>query len=60
MTQEKLKEILADISLKKKELMMMRIKLSSGEAIMLKSYRELKKEIARLFTQLNDKKVVKS
>lgn len=53
--QEK-KSILGDVAKLKKELMIMRIKASSGDAIVLKDYREKKKEIARLLTKFNDKK----
>jgi hypothetical protein len=40
--------------------MMTRIKASSGEAILLKDYRGKRKEIARLFTKINDKKTKKA
>ncbi len=40
---------------------MMRIKASSGEALVAKDYRNKKKEIARLFTKINsNKKVAKA
>lgn len=54
-TEEK-KSILVQISELKKELMMMRIKASSGESIVIKDYRQKKKEVARLFTKINNKK----
>lgn len=57
---EENKSILANISDLKKELMMTRIKASSGEAILLKDYRGKRKEIARLFTKINDKKTKKA
>ncbi len=57
MTQEEKKSMLGDISAKKKELMMMRIKASSGETFSVNLYRDLKKQIARLFTKLNVKKI---
>jgi ribosomal protein L29 len=59
MKQEEKKSMLSDISAKKKELMMMRIKVSSGETVSVNLYRDLKKQIARLFTKLNDNKILK-
>ena len=50
---EEKKSILADIAGLKKELMMIRIKVSSGETIVVKDYKNKKKEVARLFTKLN-------
>lgn len=49
---------LANISSLKKELLMLRIKASSGETISPKDYKSKKKEVARLFTQVNKKKAV--
>ncbi len=51
------KPTLVDIANLKKDLLMMRIKSSSGESIVVKDYKAKKKEVARLFTQLNNKKV---
>ncbi len=48
---------LLNIEALKKELLMMRIKASSGEAIVIKDYKHKKKEVARLFTTLNNKKI---
>ncbi len=56
MTVEDKKSILANIALLKKELLMMRIKASSGETIIIKDYKHKKKEVARLFTKLNSNK----
>jgi hypothetical protein len=42
MKQEEEKSILSDILAKKKELMMMRIKVSSGETVAINHYRDLK------------------
>jgi ribosomal protein L29 len=56
MKKEEKQSILADISNFKKELMMMRIKASSGDAVIVKDYKIKKKEIARLFTKLNSAK----
>ncbi len=53
--QEEKKSILADVAKIKQELMMLRIKASSGDAINLKDYRTKKKEIARLLTKVNSK-----
>lgn len=60
MKKEENKSALADIATLKKELMMMRIKASSGEAIIVKDYKSKKKEVARLFTKLNTKEVAKT
>jgi ribosomal protein L29 len=49
------KSILKDISLKKKNLLMMRIKRSSGDIEATKTMKTTKKEIARLFTKINAK-----
>ena len=56
MKTEEAKSILANIANLKKELLMMRIKASSGEAVMIKDFKIKKKEIARLFTKLNANK----
>lgn len=56
---EEKKSILSDVANLKKELMMMRIKASSGDAIALKEYRTKKKDIARLLTKYNDKTTAK-
>lgn len=47
------KSALVNIADLKKELLMMRIKASSGETIVAKDYKNKKKEIARLFTKIN-------
>ncbi len=61
MKKEEKQSALAEISNLKKELLMMRIKASSGEALVAKDYRNKKKEIARLFTKINsNKKVAKA
>ncbi len=49
---------LSDIAVLKKELLVMRVKASSGETISIKDYKNKKKEIARIFTRINNKKVV--
>lgn len=59
MKSEEKKSILAQISNLKKELMMMRIKSSSGESIVIKDYRQKRKEVARLFTKINNTKKLK-
>ncbi len=56
---EEKKSVLSDVASLKKELMMMRIKASSGDEISLKEYRIKKKDIARLLTKFNDKKNAK-
>jgi len=60
MNKEERKIAISDIANLKKELMMVRIKASSGEAINLKDYRGKRKQIARLFTKINDKKTIKA
>lgn len=57
MKKEEKKSTLASIASLKKELLMMRIKASSGETITAKDYKHKRKEVARLFTQINNKKV---
>lgn len=47
------KSDLANVSTLKKELLMMRIKKSSGEPVPAKDYKNKRKEIARLFTKIN-------
>ena len=49
------KSVLAQIAEKKKQLVLLRIKRSSGDSVSLKDLRQLKKDIARLFTKLNEK-----
>lgn len=56
MKKEEKKSALASIAGLKKDLLMMRIKASSGETISAKDYKNKKKEVARLFTQINNKK----
>ena len=53
MTIEEIKSLREEISSKKRELMMMRVKLSAGESVELKEMKKLKKDVARLFTKLN-------
>jgi ribosomal protein L29 len=56
MKKEEVKSILTNIANLKKELLMMRIKISSGESVIVKDYKIKRKEIARLFTKLNANK----
>ena len=51
---EERKSIIGDISSKKRELLIMKVRLSSGDSISLKDMRRIKKDVARLFTKLND------
>ena len=44
---------IGDVDLVKKSLMMMRLKLSSGELILVKDFRIKRKEVARLLTKIN-------
>jgi ribosomal protein L29 len=57
MKKEDKKSALANIAELKKELLMLRVKASSGETIVAKDYKNKKKEVARLFTKINNKKV---
>jgi ribosomal protein L29 len=57
MKKEEINSILTNIANLKKELLMMRIKASSGEAIIVKDYKNKRKEVARLFTKINKKAV---
>jgi len=56
MKNEEKKSALAGIASLKKELLMMRIKASSGETVVAKDYKNKRKEVARLFTKINNKK----
>ncbi len=53
MKKEEKKSILASIASLKKELLMMRVKTSSGETISVKDYKNKRKEVAKLFTKIN-------
>lgn len=53
MKKDEQKSALANIASLKKELLVMRIKVSSGETLSAKDYKNKKKEVARLFTKLN-------
>jgi len=55
MKKEESKSLLASIGGLKKELLMMRIKSSSGETIPVKDYKNKRKDVARLFTKINQK-----
>ncbi len=55
MKPEEKKSALADIAKLKKEVLLMRIKSSSGDVISLKDYRNKKKNIAKLYTKINKK-----
>ena len=54
---ENKKSLLESIKLKKRDLLAMKLKMASGENVILKDLRNLKKEIARLFTKLNSNEV---
>jgi ribosomal protein L29 len=53
-TENNKKSIFDEISSKKRELLLMKVKLTSGDSVPLKDLRKNKKEVARLFTKLND------
>jgi ribosomal protein L29 len=56
MKKEDLQTFLLTITDIKKNLLIMRMKESSGEKIDTKDYKNKKKEVARLFTKINNKK----
>lgn len=56
MKKDEKQSALAEIANLKKELLMMRIKASSGESVAAKDRRNKRKEIARLFTKINSNK----
>ncbi len=58
MKKEEKQSLLTDISTLKKDLMMFRIKASSGETVPVKEFKLKKKAIARLFTTMNKKEAV--
>jgi ribosomal protein L29 len=49
------KSMISEIYNLKKELLLLRMKITSGDKINLKDYREKKKKIAIIFTTLNKK-----
>lgn len=51
-TQDK-NSILAEVATLKKELMMLRIKISSGETVAVKEFKDKRKAVARLLTKIN-------
>jgi len=56
MTQEEKKSLLLNIASLKKELLIARLKISMKDSVVIKDYRQKKKEVARLFTKLNSVK----
>ena len=50
------KSTLESIALKKREILIMKLKLSSGEQVNLKELRGSKKEVARLLTKISGMK----
>ena len=56
MNQEEKKSILLNIAYLKKELLIARLKISMKDSVIIKDYRNKKKEVARLFTKLNSVK----
>jgi len=54
MKKEDKKITLSNIAILKKDLLMMRMKASLGEEVIIKDYKNKKKEVARLFTMLNN------
>ena len=60
MKKEEKNSKLAEIANLKKDLLMLRIKASSGEAVLIRDFKNKKKEIARIFTAINNKKTNKA
>ncbi len=56
MKKEEKQSTLLDIANLKKELLIMRVRSSSGESVIAKDYKNKRKEIARLFTKINGSK----
>lgn len=59
MTKDKNKDkqdLLADVISKKKELLMLKVKLSAGASVDVKQFSLLRKDIARLLTKVNSNK----
>jgi len=52
---EEIKSIIANIFQLKKDVLHMRVRMSSGDVVSLKDYRAKKSEIARLYTKINKK-----
>ena len=50
------KSIIADVAAKKRELLVMRVKRSSGDSAPVNKAKEIRKDIARLLTKLNSVK----
>jgi ribosomal protein L29 len=57
LNKEEKASVLKDIFVKKKSLLAIRIKRSSGDLEAGKTIKQTKKDIARLFTKLNAKKI---
>ncbi len=53
MKKEEKNSKLAEIATIKKDLLMLRIKASSGDAVLVKEFKNKKKSIARIFTEIN-------
>ena len=52
------KSMISEIYNLKKELLLLRLRLTSGDKIVLKDYREKKKKVAMIFTTINKNKQV--
>jgi len=50
----KIKNLFADVSSKKKELLTLRVKRSAGASVDVKRFKTLRKEIARALTKINN------
>ena len=52
------KSMISEIYNLKKDLLMLRLRITSGDKIILKDYREKKKKVAMIFTTINKNKEV--
>ena len=50
------KSMISEIYNIKKDLLMLRLRITSGDKIILKDYREKKKKVAMIFTTINKNK----
>lgn len=50
------KSMISEIYNLKKDLLLLRLRLTSGDKIILKDYREKKKKVAMIFTTINKSK----
>ncbi len=56
MNQTDKKSMISEIYNLKKDLLLLRLRITSGDKIILKDYREKKKKVAMIFTTINKNK----